>query len=185
MSNLNTKTNQYNIVIQLNTKPIDFDTRLNRLLGELVCNYAYILHDSDYHKDLTKKNDHLHLILWNCDKRRTFATMINYLSERLNLNPFAISIEKVVSLEGSIQYLIHLNDIEKTQYDVEKIHTNLSCEELDLFIYSPNKAVTFDRLKVLIIQNDRLTDIIENIGISMYRAYRPVIMDMWHDIKGK
>lgn len=187
MSNLNTRTTQFNIVISLNDIPIDFDTRLNRFLNDkTICDYAYIKHDKDFNKEGVLKTPHIHLLIWNYQTRTRFITMINLLSVELNTNPLAISIEKIVSLNGSMQYLLHKNDIDKTQYDINEIQTNISIDDLQLYLNTKNDALTFDRLYTLINVNKcDLCKIINELGLSYYRAYRPVIHDIINEIKRK
>lgn len=185
MSTLNSKTTQFNIIIQLQDINVSkVCEKLNKYLYNLVCNYAYILHDKDINADRgVLKNKHLHLIIYNAKQKR-LSTIINEISGALDINVFAITVDKVVSLEGSIQYLIHKNDAEKYHYDVKDIITNIDKTELDLLLNTENGSLTFDRLFQIIRSAKNKTDVIKIIGLSYYRAYRPVINDIWNDYKG-
>lgn len=185
MSALNTKTNQFNIIISLKEHN-NIELILNKLdsfVNNYLCNYAYILHDNDYNKEGERKTPHIHLLMYNTIRKR-LSTIINEISDFLGISPFAISIDKIVSLEGSIQYLIHKNDIEKWQYDVKEIKTNIDKKEFDLLLNSENGALTFDRLFQIIRHSKNKTEVIEKIGLSYYRIYRPIISDIWNDYKG-
>lgn len=184
MSTLNTKTTQFNIIISL--KDVNIEIIKNKLLTYLsnyLCSYAFILHNNDYNKDGMIKTPHIHLIIYNGPRKR-MSTMINELSDYINVNPFAISIEKVVSLEGCIQYLLHKNDIEKWQYNINEIITNIEKKELELLLNSENGSLTFDRLFQIIRHSKNKTEVIEKIGLSYYRMYRGIIGDIWNDYKG-
>lgn len=184
MSTLNTKTTQFNIIISLKDHN-NFElviNKLNAFLNNYLCNYAYILHDSDYNKEGVKKTPHIHLLMFNTQRKR-LSTIINEISDFIGISALAITIDKIVSLEGSIQYLIHKNDIEKWQYDIKQIKTNIDSKELELLLNSENGALTFDRLFRIIRHSKNKTEVIEKIGLSYYRMYRAIICDIWQDYK--
>lgn len=184
MPSINSQTTSFNIIIQIE----GYDTEMisNLLLKYLhsyKCNYAYILHNKDLDNEGNIKKSHLHLIIYNFEKRKRLSTMINELSEKLEINPFAITIDTIKSLEGSIQYLIHKNDIEKYHYDKCEIITNINDKELDLLLEYNNSALSFDRLFQTVLNAKNKTEIMQQIGISYYQHYRGVISDIWNDYR--
>lgn len=184
MSNLNTKCSQINIIISLKDVNVaDVSNRLEKYLQYQTLSYCHILHDKDYDKNGIAKFPHIHCVLFNAPRKR-LSTYINEISDYLKINPFAIQIEKAVNLEGCIQYLIHKNDIEKWQYTVDEIHTNIDKKDLDLFLNTENGCITFDRLFQIIRHSKNKTEVIDKIGLSYYRMYRSVIIDIWNDYKG-
>lgn len=185
MVNLNCRTTQFNIVISLKTEPIDFYTRLDRVLNEIfMCNYLYITHDKDLNSEGEIKTKHVHILIFNNNERVRFSTMINKLAELLNVNPLAISIDKIISLNGSIQYLIHKNDLDKTQYDIADIQHNLDIEELELYLNTKNESLTSDRI-IQVVRSCNCDSILimKELGLNIYRAYRPVIVDIINSLK--
>lgn len=183
MSNLNTKCSQINIIISLKDIIInDILKRLENYLQYQTLSYCYILHDKDYDKNGIAKLPHIHIVLFNAPRKR-LSTYINEIADNLNINPLAVQIEKAVNLEGCIQYLIHKNDIEKWQYSINEIKTNIDKKDLELFLNTENGCITFDRLFQIIRHSKNKSEVIDKIGLSYYRMYRSVIIDIWNDYK--
>lgn len=183
MSTLNQKANQINCVISLKEENIKrINERLQTFLNTYPYSYAYILHDKDFNTNGECKTPHIHLVLFNGPRKR-LSTYINEISTFLSVRPFAITLDKCISLEGSLQYLVHKNDIEKYHYEVKDIVTNLTQSELDIFLNAENGSLTFDRLFQIIRHAKNKTEVIEKLGLSYYRIYRGIINDIWNDYK--
>lgn len=82
-------------------------------------NYAYILHDKDCDNDTGEvKKSHYHVIVeypnakWNSAVANDLGITENYIQQCGNY-------------ELALEYLIHYNDIDKYQYDIDEVHGTL------------------------------------------------------------
>lgn len=91
------------------------------LLSELIkkYKYAYILHDKDTNDDGTLKKAHYHLLIFFDNARWTDAILKEINIDNKNLIEFKDN--KVYA----IRYLIHSNNKDKFQYDIDNIITNV------------------------------------------------------------
>lgn len=97
--------------------------------------YAYILHDRDFDENGEVKKPHYHLYIKLNGKKRC-STLYNDIIKCLGegaTQPFLI---QSCSNERSFQrYLVHADDLDKTQYQISEIKTNLDLKNmLDLEI---------------------------------------------------
>ena len=117
-------------------------------------NYAYIKHIPEEEE----KKEHLHLIL-SLDNPRTEKSLSNRLEIPVNL------IQHVKSLRGSCRYLVHMDNEEKYQYDLEQVIVSKS--------FSNTFYKAFD---------DLLSDeeVLENIYgfINDYKALNPIKLEI-------
>lgn len=98
----------------------------NELHMDIICevkkkyDHAYILHNKDLKEDLSEyKKEHYHLLIFLKNQRT-----ISSLAKELNIdNPNLINIVK--DKKKAIRYLIHADNNEKEQYDVDNIQTNM------------------------------------------------------------
>lgn len=79
--------------------------------------YVYIKHDLDKFDDGTYKKVHYHLLL-NFPREKSIKRLAEQLGVPINL------IKWKAYLDLSVQYLIHLNNPEKAQYDIEALQGN-------------------------------------------------------------
>lgn len=100
--------------------------------------YAYIIHDKDTYNEQDEKQDpahkagtlkagHFHILVKMSGKN---TIRFKYLKE---IFPYG-SIEPARSVNASMQYLLHLNNPDKTQYDRDNIKTNMSDTQLDEYL---------------------------------------------------
>ena len=89
------------------------------VLKNLVCfkKFAYCLHDQDVNDDGELKKAHIHWV--GTGDARKVKTVSNLLGVAEH------DIEICKSFQSQIQYLIHKNDPDKFQYDVDSISTNI------------------------------------------------------------
>lgn len=89
---------------------------------DMVCqstyDYAYCLHDSDINEDGTEKKDHFHIVFNFKDARTRSAIAKEFGIEKRHIEP-------CLTLDGSLAYLLHLNDLDKYQYDLEDVQGSL------------------------------------------------------------
>lgn len=90
-----------------------------------ICNYAdhyaFITHDADINDDGYIKKSHTHIVIWfeNARKIETiYNSLHTYINDNINL------INKCISLNSALRYLIHSNDKAKTQYKKSSIITS-------------------------------------------------------------
>lgn len=83
--------------------------------------YAYIEHNQDKNEKGEVKKSHVHVVLsfpnakWNSSVAEELGITPNYL-------------EKCRDFEKALDYLIHYNDLDKHQYDIEEVQGNLKRE---------------------------------------------------------
>lgn len=73
------------------------------------------LHDSDFNADETQKKPHWHVVLVFQGKKSYHQVL--EITQSIN----ATNPQKVNNLQGLIRYFVHLDNPEKTQYDVKNI----------------------------------------------------------------
>ena len=111
--------------------------------------YAMILHDKDtwteddekknpYHKAGTFKKPHYHVVL-----RFNQAKWSTAICKELNIEHNYI--EDVKRFDNALQYLIHYNDTDKAQYNIEEVQGNLKAK----LVESINKVEKSEGEKVV------------------------------------
>lgn len=183
ISTLSTQTAYINVIIKLGKyedhKISSLAERLKAFCDNNMKLYAFILHDRDMKEDNTPKYKHIHMCgIW-CNAKQRLSTIMNALSSWLEIDTLEIEIEKMTSLVGSIQYLIHKNDSQKTQYDITKVVSSLSLEELNVYMQACEKEqLTAVALIDMCKHETSLLEIMKKIGLEAYRQYRNVIQDI-------
>lgn len=181
--NINEQTKELNIVIRVNKR-----ISKNDLISWLKNNcelYSLIVHDKDTDSTGVLVPIHYHIVC-RLLKRTRITTSLNNIVSTLKLtNSHGIEIDKVISYVGSLQYLIHKNDIDKFQYNVTDIITNMDINELKTLIDSDIKdnVINFDSVYRLCIQSSTLLDVIRSVGFTKYHIYRNTILDIWKTLK--
>lgn len=181
---LSTQTNYVSVIIQLQKQQCDYQA-LKNWLSTNANLWAYIVHDKDKHEDNTSKGVHLHAkFILNNNKGPRLSTTLNEMSKALSIDKTAFTIEKMESVSGSIQYLIHKNEPEKYQYDVSDIITNLSESELNTYLYAETEEINTDTLIDICTMNWRSKiAILKTIGLRYYSRYRGVIADICNEVE--
>lgn len=111
--------------------------------------YAYIEHNKDKDENGNLKKSHTHLVLrttnavWNTSLSKELGIPINY-------------IEKCRDIKKSLLYLIHYNDLDKYQYDLNEVSGNLKVN-LERYISNEDKD-----------ENDKSLDLLEFIDNCGY-----------------
>lgn len=183
---LDTKAKKVAMVIDppigAETFPPDFYVDLNQWLIENTDIYAYILHDLDILETGEAKRAHIHVYFEGKTCRRLLANL-NDLAKCLHYNNDQISIEKATSIEGCIQYMIHKNTPEKHQYDRKEIVTNLTDDQIDGIMSRQTTQVSLSAFMSAIIASNNKYQLIERVGLDVYKEYRLVLLDLWNDLK--
>ena len=182
-ASLNTQTGKLFIVIRKN-KEISID-KIKSYCKEYSTQYAFICHakDVDYATGLVIPI-HYHIIMNAKDTRKRLSTHLNDLSTFFGFkNNDGIEIDKYRSWESGLQYLIHKNDKQKTQHDINEIITNIDADELKTYLTCNTFVLSFDYIYSLCLSSRNICEIIKAIGISNYQRYRATIWDIWNDTK--
>ncbi len=165
------------ILLYKDTSSYNFDDVIFDLKGSFK-NYAYIEHQPE--KD--EKKEHIHFIL-SLDNARTIESIANRLGVPSN------HIQSVKSLRASCRYLIHLDNEDKTRYELTEVTVSPS--------FSRKFFGAFDDLKTeedviddIYLFIDNLTDVDYKEAIKLlikfvnsqsydtiYKRYRPEFQD--------
>lgn len=183
MALLTTQTAKINVVLSL--KGYDIEKTLERLkefCAAYMSVYAYILHDKDILENGEHKTPHIHLIgLWHTNRQR-LGTILSQICDSCELQPLAITIDKMSDIVGSIQYLIHKNNAEKYQYNISDIVTNLTEGELTTYMNSDSKSLSIEYLIGVVSKYHSKIEIMREIGLTYYHLYRQTINDIYREL---
>ena len=93
--------------------------------------YAFIMHDKDILEDGSPKKEHVH---WVAKKKN--GTMVSTVAKKLGLKDNEVEMLRL--WKNSVQYLIHYNDEDKAQYNIEDIKGNL--KEINKYFEEVNEG---------------------------------------------
>lgn len=172
----------YEIELYPVSENLQFDVILDRLQKVYVdILYVYAFHDKDLFDDGTPKKPHYHL-LFVFPREKS----IKKIAHDLEVPEYAIVWKQF--LDKSVQYLIHLNNPEKYQYDVEILQGTLDFEqyfasskrsslknELNLitdFIIRHKGHITYYEIFCFARDNDLL---------NTYRRWYSIIKDIYQE----
>lgn len=130
MANLRAK----NWHITINKGATCYSTFKEILSSESNCSYAYIIHDKDVNENGEPKETHVHIILIYQNARQ-FDTICNKFQ--------GAHVEEAIHLNASIQYLMHINNPEKTRYSIDEVVSNCNLEP---YLLPENEAFNPDAL---------------------------------------
>ena len=136
--------------------------------------YWGIVHDKDTNDDGSLKLAHIHLVL-KSPVRKRIQTIINYLSNILEVDSNTISVVVSHDLLNSITYLTHLNNSDKYQYDRLDIKTN-DWTTLENAYSDIRKGLTIDFLVDLCQSCDfNAIQVFLSLGLDYSTKYRNLI----------
>lgn len=104
-------------------------TMCHKMEATLNYDFYWIKHDKDIKEDGEIKTLHYHLLLVNSLQNKvTLKTIFERVVKSLNVDKKLVSIESFFAneLPLQVQYLVHLNDATKAQYEEIAINTNRS-----------------------------------------------------------
>lgn len=182
MATLQTQSKQFCCVIRKN-KDIP-NKKLIEFCSQIATQWAFIEHKGDISRDSGEvEGVHYHLVLL-LPKRKRGYTLLNEITRFFGFdNSNGIEVAVMESLEGSIQYLTHKNDKDKTPHKFEDIVSNIDSGELKTIYETENNHLTFDRIHQICLDSDNIVEVIKAIGFTTYNTYRNTIRDMWNWIK--
>lgn len=186
MADLMKKASQVNICVR---KDIDFDIEkydddIKSWLNENCENYAYIYHREDINLEGRKESKHIHIVCILKYRKRLLTILYSFTSF-LHITTTGVMIDKCNSFEGSIQYLIHKNDINKTPHKISEIVSSFSEDDLNNLMGADCKSLTAQRLFNIVAKAETNYEIINALGLGVYRLYRPLINDIKEDLHWK
>lgn len=147
--------------------------------------YYAIVHDKDVDSNGMLKRTHLHIVLCTL-KRLRVKQLINLLADICETNNENIQVQDVLCLAGSIQYLLHINAVNKYQYERKEIITNDE-RNLDGYLLEQikaNQVTTKVLIDLIFVQECNKLELITSIGIGSYTHYRNTINDLY-EIKAR
>lgn len=118
----------------------------------IIYRWAYAKHDKDIkvlkNGAVQPKAEHIHLVLWFKNKMSLYQVATLFPGEENGVKQ-ATHTEKCATICGSIRYLVHYDNIDKHQYDLDSIkHCESWDSILDYFDYDKVEST-----EVLIIQD--------------------------------
>lgn len=181
---LSTQTGKLFIVIR-KTPEIMKDISCDNILSyckSFGVDYAFIEHNHDI-DPITGlvEGKHYHIVMNAIHKDKRLSTHLNDLCSYFGFTDNnGICIEKYGSYEGSLQYLLHKNNPEKTQHDISEIVTNIDKGDLQTYISVDlqSQDVNFDYIYSICLSSKNIIEIIKQIGLSNYQRYRSTIWDI-------
>lgn len=132
--------------------------------------YAYIKHDKDIQDNGETKKEHYHFVIQFPNYRWR-----NAIAEELSITPNYL--EKIRNLENSLKYLIHFNNSDKYQYDIDEVNGTLKAKLIG-YLNTTDKSESdkvIELLDFLETQKSyvKLSDFLRYVcSINMYDIYR-------------
>ena len=136
---------------------------------------AIIEHDQDLNDDGTPKTNHFHTVITT--KRMRKGTLLNDLTELLEIPPNCISINRVKSMRSALRYLIHMDDDDKTQYAPFMVLTNNE-NYYNSALIERIELITPENLIEIVDKYVTTRQILLKIGLENYKKWALVIRDL-------
>lgn len=133
---------------------------------------ATIIHDKDLLENNEVKLIHAHVFLKSVIKQ-TCKQQLSQLKELLQINENQIQIQGTNNQYLQVQYLVHKNDRNKYQYNLEEIKTNDERLLIDLLskeYQSPQEIK--DQLQVNVLEAKSFVDLVQRVGLELANKYR-------------
>lgn len=183
---LTTQTTKLFIVIRKN-KVISKDL-IKSYCDEFLDSYAFIEHTKDVDPiDAMVIPVHYHIV-GNAKKVKTpLSTHLNDIVKFFRFDDSnGIQVDKYDNYISALQYLVHKNNPEKTQHNVDEIITNIPKEQFDLYMTSEqSEIISFDMCYSLCMSSNNIVEVIRAIGFKTYAKYRSTILDIYYTCKNQ
>lgn len=164
--------------------------------------YSLIVHDKDIEFDKVErqvlengeiveinplKTPHIHFVaVFPSQKRGVYmTTWINKIAKALSVDVRAVTLDRLTSEDGAIQYLIHKKNPDKWHYAIEEIVSSYSLEDLKIIMEREVQSYSLDLVLTMIDSSSTLRELIKKIGLKVYEGHRNVIRDLWNDRMSK
>ena len=128
---LENKTKKIAVVVSLRERDYSWAynklCELNNIFNEEFDCWSSAIHDKDLilHDDGTTELKTLHVHFFGIGATKRLLTYLNQFAVWFECSTLAVSIQPMKDFTLSTQYLIHLNDLDKYQYDKSIIFSSL------------------------------------------------------------
>lgn len=180
MLSLDSQRSSFNIVLSDMERCKSSVSQICDKLSSYGLIYYACLHDKDKEENGNLKRAHLHVVICSM-KRLRVKQVIRYFEEIAQTNFENIQVDECISLVYCVQYLLHLNDVNKHQYDRKELLSNKSNEADALLIETPkaNELTTQTLMDLIFTARVSRLELINAIGIGKYQHYRQTINDIY------
>lgn len=180
MLTLDSQRTHFNVVIGDLSRCTNSPQRALDKLSSMGFIYYACVHDKDVYENGEKKLKHCHIVL-ECMKRQRAKQIINFICDSFDTNFGNVQVDEVVSMVSCIQYLLHINDKNKYQYERKELISN-NQEQADAYLIETPKVneLTTQALFDFVFK-DKLSkvELMYAIGIGKYQHYRQTIEDLY------
>lgn len=145
--------------------------------------YAFIPHFADYDENGELKTLHVHFVA-DLKKSTRLRTTLNSIADVCGVCTLAVSIEQYTDFDGCVQYLVHRNDEDKTQYCAYLITSNMAWKDLLATINADAFVLDASKLIAIVRESPCKSAILQSIGLFYFHRYRGVINDLWIEMHG-
>lgn len=122
------------------------------------------------------KHDDADRIHWHyaiiCTKAIRLGTMINKIADFMNVDNTQISAESMNSRSAMLTYFLHLDSVDKKQYDLKDIRSDESLQTIADYINANGDELTAIQLIKYVLQYPREFELLVAIGLPLYHKYR-------------
>lgn len=147
-----------------------FQDRLIDLSRRIGCDYWAICHDRDLDADGNCKRVHYHIVMHMVRSRRIKSSVIKRVAECMHVHKDCVSVMFSYDLEKDIRYLCHLDDHDKTLYNLEDVITNDE-ESLQLAWKGSLTCLSFDEMiSAIEVNQGSRVGVMRQIGMRAYKA---------------
>lgn len=173
------QTTKHFVVIRKN-KELNLD-RIKAWLNDNFNYWALIVHKNDLDpKTLAVIPIHYHFLGIANKGRTPLSTWCNQLSKWLHTDTNGIEYDGYLHFEKSFQYLLHLNNKEKTPHKIDElIYSGWTQEEVINFLSCEDVSINFDKVYFLCRNEKCMLNVIKELGLSNFHRYRSTIWDIW------
>lgn len=160
--NLKDRINCFQFVLYVDSDTLNFEKVIDviKSVEFYSCKYYYCLHDKDINENGEFKKAHYHLIV-KLDNAIAIDKIINCLSNDDNIKiALQNNISIVKSFKGACRYLIHYDNKEKYQYNLNDIVSN---DKNLSYYFNDNSIIDNFALITSLIKNNNITNMRELI----------------------
>ena len=179
----------YRIVIQyedtINKRLITRDDLLRCLDCLDVPYYAFILHDNDYDVGLNLKTKHYHVVI-RFAKDLQLRRVITLFSQLLQIPKNLISVQFSNDMIRDVRYLCHLDNCDKSLYDVSSVLSNDCFRTLAILnndlqnpCLSVFKPIDVNYIINVCANSSTLADVYSCFDLESARKYAYLIKCIW------
>ncbi len=157
---INQRINCFTIELYDNSETLDYISIFNIVSSVefYSCKYYVVLHDKDIINDMGElKKAHYHLLvkLDNAIDIKKIYDILNYSNNERTLQAIVNNLSVVKSFKSMVRYLIHRDNKEKYQYNLEDIITN---DKSISYYFNDNTIIDNFQMIYKIIEENNITN---------------------------